>query len=343
MMRLRKRVLLCVLVFVVALATAIPGGAQAPSGTKVTIGQSFVSPAAAAFWVARDQKLFTKYGLDVTIVLFRGSTPAIQALLAGENQVMLGAPSQGMTANAAGADLISIATTGPKMPYLLITRPDIKSPADLKGRRVGASSTGLSADRTAMLIALKHLKLDPKRDNITFIVTGTQSERVQALAAGTIDAFMNDPLQRAIAERLGMKVLMDLSTLDIPWDHDVVRLQRQYAKSNPGVVEALLKAYLEASAFILNPANKKAVTSSLAKDMKLDKEELIELAYNLTLSLYVVKKPYPSMKAARALVEAVQADFPQFAKVNLETHIDPSFMEKLDKSGFIDQLYQTKK
>lgn len=324
-------------------AATAPGIGEAQAPAKLTIGQSFVSPAAAAFWVARDRGLFTKYGLDVTIVLFRGSTQAIQALLAGETQVMLGAPSQGISANAAGADLISIATTGPKMPYLLLTRPEIRSAADLKGKRLGTSSAGLSADRTALLIALKHLKLDPQRDNITFIVTGTQSERVKALVAGTIDASVNDPLQRAIAERLGMTVLMDLSKLDIPWDHDVVLLQRQFAKGNPGVVEALLKAYLEASAFILDPANKKAVLPTLAKDMKLDKEEDLNLAYNLTISLYVVKKPYPSMKAARALVEAVQSGFPQFAKVNLETHIDMSFMEKLDKSGFIDQLYQPRR
>ncbi len=321
-------------------AVAVPGIANGASPTPVAIGQSFVSPAAAAFWVARDRGFFAKYGLDVTIVQISGSTQAIQALLAGETQVMLGAPAQGLSANAAGADLISIATTGPNMPYLLVTRPEIRSPADLKGKRLGTSSTGLSADRVALLIALKHLRLDPQRDNITFVVTGTQAQRVQALAAGRIDASVNDPLQRAIAERLGMTVLIDLSKLEIPWDHDVVLLQRQFAKSHPGVVEALLKGYLEASAFILDPTNKKAVLPILAKELRLDKEEDIELAYNLTISLYVVKKPYSSMKAARALVEAVQSDFPQFSKVNLETYIDPSFLRKLDESGFIDQLYQ---
>ena len=322
------------------LAASVPHIARA---AQLTAGQGFISPAATGIWVARDRGFFTKHGLDVRLVQVTGSTVALQALLlAGELQVMLGAPSQGLTAVAAGADLISIASLGPKMPYHLIARPEIRSAADLKGKRLGVSGPGLSADRVGLLLALKQLKLDPQRDGIAFIPTGTQSERVQALVAGRIDASVNDPLRRAIAERLGMVVLSDLSKLDIPWDHAVVLLHRQFAKSNPGAVEALLKALLEANAFILNPANKRAVMSTLAKDLKLDKGEDVELAYNLTISLYIERKPYPSVKAARALIEAVQSEFPNLARVSPETHIDHSFLKKLDESGFIDRLYQGK-
>ncbi len=321
-------------------AVMVPGSANAAAPTKVTVGQAFVAPAAAGFWVGRDRGLFAKYGLDATIVRITGSTQAVQALLAGEIQFMLGAPAQGFSAVAAGADLLSIATLGPKMPYLLVARPPIQTAADLKGKQVGVSSAGLSSDRVALLIALKQLKLDPQRDGISLLVTGPQTQRVQALLAGRIDASNLDPLQRAIAERSGMVVVSDLAALGIPWDHDVVLLERRFAKSHPEVVEAILKGLLEANAFILSPANKRAVMPILAKELKLDREEDIELAYNITLSLYVVKKPYPSTKAAEALIEAVRSDFPQLARVSLETHIDLSFMKKLDESGFIDQLYR---
>ncbi len=320
------------------LAGSLPEMAQ--GAAKLTVGQGFISPNATGVWVARDQGFFAKHGLDVKLVQVTGSTVAIQALLAGELQVMLGAPSQGLTAVAAGADLISVASLGPKMPYNLIARPEIRSVADLKGKRLGVSAPGLPADRVALLLALKQFKLDPQRDGITLVATGTQSERVQALVAGRIDASLNDPLRRAMAERLGMVLLSDLSKLDIPWDHAVVLLHRQFAKSNPDAVEALLKTLLEANAFILNPANKRAVMSTLAKDLKLDKEEDVELAYNLTGSLKKKKKPYPSIKAARALIEAIQSDFPNLARVSVETHIDHSFLKKLDDSGFIDRLYQ---
>jgi NitT/TauT family transport system substrate-binding protein len=327
--------LLAISIFVSALT-------DAAAQTKITVGQSFVNPAAAPFWVAKELGLFAKHGLDVTIVQISGSTQAIQGLIAGEFQFMLGAPSQGLTSVAAGADLLSIATLGPQMPYLFITKPEIRSPAELKGKILGVSGAGLSTSRVALLIALKHFGLDARRDNITLLITGTEPQRAQALAAGKIDATVLDPLYRARAEHLGLNFLHDLSKIDIPWDHDVILLTRQFAKNNPGAVEALLKAVVEANAFILNPANKKTVMPILAKQLKLDKDEDIELAHSLTTTLYVVKKPYPSLKAAKALVDAVRSEFPQLAQVNLENHIDTSYLKKLDESGFIDQLYLKK-
>lgn len=134
-----------------------PALAKAAAPTRLAVGQAFVAPAAAGFWVARDRGLFAKYGLDVEITNIQGSTQAVQALLAGSSQVMLGAPAQGLSAAAAGADVISVATLGPRMPYLLVARPELRSPADLKGKTVGVSSVGASSDRVAQLLAFKHL------------------------------------------------------------------------------------------------------------------------------------------------------------------------------------------
>ncbi len=320
----------------------VSGTAEAASATKVTVGQSFVNPAAAGFWVARALGFFAKYGLDITIVPISGDTRTVQTLISGDIQFALGSPTGALSAVGAGADLLSIATLGPKMPYLLMARPTIRTAADLKGKKLGASSAGLSASRVALLIALKHFGLEARRDGISILVMGTEPERVQALAAGNIDATVLDPLYRARAERLGMIVLGDLSKLEIPWDHDVVFLSRQFAKSQPEVVEALLKGLVEANAFILNPVNKKAVTPILAKELKLDREEDIELAYTLTTTLYVVKKPYPSRQAVENLIETFQSEFPALAKVSVDAYLDLSFLRKLDEGGFIDQLYAGK-
>ncbi len=320
----------------------VSGATEAASATKVTVGQSFVNPAAAGFWVGRDLGLFAKYGLDITLVPISGDTRTIQTLLSGDIQFALGSPTGALSAVGAGADLIVIETLGPRMPYLLMARPTIRSAADLKEKRLGVSSAGLSASRVALLIALKQFGLEARRDGISFLVMGTEPERVQALAAGNIDATVLDPLYRARAERLGLVVLSDLSKMEIPWDHDVVLLKRQFAKSQPEVVEALLKGLLEANAFILNPANKKAVLPILAKELKLDKEEDIELAYTLATTLYVVRKPYPSRKAVENLIETFRSEFPALAKVSVDAYIDLSFLRKLDEAGFIDQLYSRK-
>lgn len=314
--------------------------AEAASPTRVTIGQSFISPSGTGFWVARDLGLFAKNGLEVTILPISGDTRTIQTLLSGELQVALGSPTGALAAVAAGADLISVASLGPRMPYLLTARPTIRSAGDLKGKKLGASSAGLSASRVALLIALKHLGLEPRRDSISILVVGTEPERVQALAAGTVDATVLDPLHRAKAERLGLGVLADLSTLEIPWDHNVVVLHRKFAESNPDVVEAIIKGLLEANAFVLNPANKPAVLPILAKELKLDKKEDVELAYTLATTLYVVRKPYPSRRATETLIETFRSELPALGKVSVDRFLELSVLRKLDEAGFIDRLYR---
>lgn len=314
------------------------GTAAAAPPFKLTIGQSFISPSGAGFWAARDLGIFAKHGLDVTIVPISGDTRTIQTLLSGDLQVALGSPTGAVSAIAAGADLISIANLGARMPYLLITRPTIRSANDLKGKRLGASSAGLSASRAGLLIGLKHFGLEPRRDGMTILVVGTEPERTQALAAGTIDATVLDPLHRAKAERLGLVVLADLSTLEIPWDHNMVFVLRPFARSNPAVVEALVKGLVEANAFVLNPANKTAVLPILAKELKLDKKEDVELAYTLTTTIYVARKPYPSRRAAETLIETFRPEFPALGKVSVDAFLDLSVLRKLDQSGFIDQL-----
>lgn len=322
-----------------AAAWAGPGAAGALAGpVRVEVGLAFDAPAAAGFWVAEDQGLFAKYGLDVRITRIQGSTQGMQALLAGQVDVLLGSPAQGIAVAASGTDVRSIATLGPKMPYVLAARPEVASPQDLKGKRLGVSAAGLSTDRVALLIVLDHFGLDPQRDGIVFVNAGGQSQRVAALVAGSIHATVLDPLRAAAVVARGMRVLADLAELGVPWDHDVVLVTGRTAQNRREMLDRLLRALVEANAFILNPANAEAVKRSLARGLALTEARQIDEAYDLTVRLYVVRKPYPQMEAARALVNALRNDFPELARADLNRHIDPSFLEALDKSGFIDSL-----
>jgi ABC-type nitrate/sulfonate/bicarbonate transport system substrate-binding protein len=311
--------------------------APAAAATRGAVGQAFVAPAAAGFRVGRDQGISTRHGLAVAITEIQGSTPAVQALLAGSLHVVLGAPARGLLALAAGADLVSVTRLGSHMAHVLVARPEIRTPAALRGKRLGTSGAGPSTDRLALLLALKRSGLDPRRDGIAFVVPGTQSQRVQALAAGRVDAPVNDPLQGAIATRLGMVTPLALSTLAIPWDHDVVLIDRQLTRTQPALVEALLEGPVAANAFVLDPAHKAAGLPTLERGLGLERDGDVEPACSLTTTLYVGRTPYPAPAAARALVEAARGEFPQLAKVALEQHDDSSLVRKLDESGSIDR------
>lgn len=314
----------------------------APGLVKVSMALPFVNVLPAGFWVAKDRGFFRKYGVDLEIVLFRGSTQAMQAVLAGQMNVMLGSPGQGLSAVAAGGDIIAVGSVGAQMPYYFVVRPEIKTAADLKGKRIGVSGTGLSASRLALMLGLRHLGLDAKRDNITLLATGTVPERVAALrtgsVAGTVVDRTGEPLESL--KDLGLTVLADFGKLGIPWEHDDLMTTRRFASGNRGALEGLIKGWLEGNAYVLDPQNKRTVLRILAQYLHFEKVSYAETVYADGVANFIYKKPYVKREALVLLVDIAKDEFPDLLKVNLDQFIDHSILQALDRSGFIDALYK---
>src|SRR5262249_41778661 len=112
--------------------------------------------------------------------------------------------------------------------YYLIGAPEVKTVADLKGKRVGSSGLGLSASRLALLVAFGTLGLDPNRDKITLVAAGLEPERMAGLAAGGIAGTVIGPEYRSKIAQLGLNILADLRTIKIPWEQDALVTSRKF-------------------------------------------------------------------------------------------------------------------
>jgi ABC-type nitrate/sulfonate/bicarbonate transport system substrate-binding protein len=336
--RLRRCAAAGLAIGVLVVAPAPPRSFGAAPPVRITIAQGFVAPFAIGLWIAAAHGIFGRNGLDVDVSIVN-STQAMQALISGSVQVMLGSPGQGLAANAAGADVVEVATLAPRIAYRLVGRGFTK-PEELRAKRLGTSAPGLSTDRAAMIVYLRSIGLNPN-DN-TFVTAGPPAQRLVAIVGGGIDATVIDPAQWLAADRAGLSLVADLTTLKIPWDHDVVQTTRQYVNTHRPVITALVRSLVEANAFILTPGNKPAVIRSLSRNLKIDPALTgdLELNYQLTTKLYTVRKPYPSLEAARTLIENLKGDFPDLVKVNLGAYVDRSFVRELDESGYIDRLYK---
>jgi NitT/TauT family transport system substrate-binding protein len=326
------------MVMLCALASTAPARAD-QHATEILVGQTFVNAVPVGFWVGQERGLFKKYGVDVKIVQFRGNPVGTQALLTGAIPVLMAGPHSAVAARAAGADLVEFATVAPTMPYLVVTRKEIKSPEQLKGKIIGVSGTGLSASYIGIILGLKHLGLDPKRDRITLISAGNEVERQIALGQNGIQATVFDVLYKPMIEKDGFPILADLGALNIPWEHDVLLSTGKYLKDNPRPIEALLKGLLEANAFILNPANKESVKKTLVKNLG-PKMGDGTAAYEQVTSLWVKAKPYPNRKGVQAIIDEVKNINPAVGKLNVDDFVDESILKKLDQTGFIDGLYR---
>jgi ABC-type nitrate/sulfonate/bicarbonate transport system substrate-binding protein len=224
---------------------------------------------------ASSAESFKKHELDVTSVFTGSGSVTSQALVAGEAK--LASTSVGPTAGAvgAGADLVIVAGTIHILPYQFWVLPQVRQPADLKGKRV-AISTFSSGSHLAAEVALQQLGLDPVRDKIAIMQVGTQQDRVAALVTGRIEATALEPGFGDAARDKGLTVMADLTKTDAPYLNTVIVASRRFAKENPQIIESFLKGTIDGLAFLSNPANEKTVKGMLARRLKLTTPQSIQ-------------------------------------------------------------------
>src|SRR4029077_15233769 len=113
---------------------------------KINWGMTALSAAMWIPWIAKDAKIYERNGLDVEIVLLRGSGQSSQALLGGSLFAAPVALPQVMLADLNGADLVNIAHTIAVASSKLVVKPEIKKPEDLRGKKIATSSIGSPGD-----------------------------------------------------------------------------------------------------------------------------------------------------------------------------------------------------
>jgi NitT/TauT family transport system substrate-binding protein len=315
-------------------AAVLPGFAQDAS-KKLLVAYAGLISTHASVWLGEDQGFYKKHGLDVTSVFISSGSVTSQALIAGEAKVA--STSVGPTAGAVsgGAELVILAATIHILPYQLWVTPQVRQVADLKGKRVAISTFG-SGSHLAAEVALQQLGLDVVRDKIAIIQVGTQPERVAALVTGRIEATPLEPGFGQAARDKGLTMMADLTKLEASYLNTVLVASRRYVKENPQQTEAFLKGTIDGLYFLSNPANERVVKSVLARYLKLSTPQSIQIMYDATIDIHAkTKVPYATLAGVQNMVDAMYRVNPRLAKVKAAELIDNSFIERLEKSGYI--------
>ena len=336
-MRMKTRAirLLAVLLLVGVLAPPSQGHGQT---RRFLFGYSSLSSNETALWVGKEEGIFKRFGLDPELILIEGGTRGAQALISGDLPIMGMSGQPVISARARGSDLVLIGGLVNKMNYILASAAGIKKPEDLQGKRIGIAQVG-SASYHAVLLALKHWGMDARRDRVTLLQVGNQAARVASLQTGGSDAVIVNPgLATALKER-GFIVLADFTELPIPYPQQVLAVRERILKSDPDLIERILKSVAAATAFVWDSRNKDRVKKVLASYLRLDKIERAEEHYRSALQV-MPKKPYADIAGISSMVEFMAESDPLVARVKPEEVINHSVLKKLDDSGFLDQLYK---
>jgi len=314
-------------------------GAATVSQTKSNFGTSVTSQIMTVLWVAKDQNLFRKYGLDIQLIRMPSSAVSLSALLVGEVDMVAVGPGRLLNAATAGGDLVGVANLGNDLDYRLIARPEIKKPEDLHGKRVAISGPG-SVSHIVALLALQKLGIDPRQAKITFLaIPGTEVNYRTALETGTVDAApLNGPVGDYYSSR-GYSLLYNLQTSGVAMPQDLLVTSKRILTSRAPIVEAQIKAFVEAIAYLQDARNKASVKRSVASNMRLNDETVIEETYQTVLQSYE-RAPYPNLDGMKQLQALLTSVNPKLKDLKTETIVDSGFISRLESSGFIQNLYK---
>jgi ABC-type nitrate/sulfonate/bicarbonate transport system substrate-binding protein len=327
--------------FLLGAGLLVPLGApgQVAGQIKSNLSSSVTSESMTAVWVARERGLFKKHGLEMQFILMPRNPLAVAALIAGEIDAVIIGPGHLVNAGLSGADLIGIATFHQKLDFRLNARPDIKKAEDLRGKRVAISGPG-STSHLVSLLSLQGLNIDPVQARIAFLtIPGTEVNRRLALETGGVDA---TSLRGAVGDLYGNKgynVLYNLKATGATLPQNMLVTTRRTAAAKPQVIEAYLKTMIEAIAVTLDPANKELVTRLLASNLRLTSPADAEESYLAVIHSYE-RVPHTSLEGMKRLQTLLAQINPKIAEVRVENVIDNSFMNKLEGSGYIQNVYK---
>jgi NitT/TauT family transport system substrate-binding protein len=289
-------------------------------------------------WIAKETGIFRQNGLDAQLVYFTGGAQRIAALLSGDAPVTQGSGPAAITSNLRGADVVVIAGGTVTLDFWLMSRPEIKSPQQLRSGSIGISRFG-GVNDSILRFLMPKLGLTIGKD-VAIRQLGGLSERLAALETGQIQATILSLPANLVAQKKGFNVLADVAALGLVYQHTSVATTRRFIRENPDTVRRYVKAQIEAVHRL--KTDKETGIKVLAKYLAgLKDREILETAYNRAVAdARLPRKQYPSLDGIKTILEDLAESEPKAKTAKPEDFVDMRFVQELDQVGFIDKLYQ---
>lgn len=312
------------------------GGVTAPEPVgKLTASYSTLSGSQMPLYLAAEQGLFAKHGLDVETVYIASGTTALQSLVAGDVQFSAGAGFEPTAAYVAGAPVRILLGLINTFPNLFMVEPSITRPEQLRGKPIGISRLG-GQPHIAARLALRQWGLNPDTD-VQYLQLGGVPEILAGMQSGAVVGGVFTPPTNLRAQRLGYRVLGDLGQMHIPYQSTVVIGQQPWVEAHPEATRRFLRAVVEGIKVYLT--DDEASRAALAKYTRTDDPALLDetIAYYRTI---VERRPYPTLAGLQTVLDEIAAADPRARTVKPEDVVNTAPLAELDASGFIARLYE---
>ena len=310
-------------------ATGLPVGLH-----NLTVGYASFSGHYTPMWIAVEDRLGQKYGLDLKVV-YAGRMRPQQLLVSGEVPIVIATGSGALTSHILGVrDQVIVANFINRVGGAIYSKADIKSPEELRGKTVGIGRAGSISDTIARYVLRAKLGLVPDRDVKLFVV-GEPALGLQFLERGIVDAVpLSMPLNLG-ARKLGFRELVNYEKLGIAYPSNTVTTLKQTASKNPELVERFLKTLIE-GIHIFKTQKEKSL-AVMRKNLRGGSEEVLEETYQNTVG-QMESVPTPRLQVIKSGLDLLSLQYPQAKQTDPNPIFDPSFVRRIEQSGFIAAL-----
>jgi len=306
-------------------------------GQSQTLTAFYTAPVVsmAPMWIAKEAGFFTKQGVDVRLVFIPSGPIGTTSLLAAETDVgIIGgfAPIRAVVGGAKG--LVIIGQSKNAMVGAIVGHKEINGVRDLKGKRHGIDRIGSNPDMYTQA-ALARFQMDPLKD-LNYIQLGNTGNGIPALQAGTIDSLTTTAPHDLFAQRLGFKVILNITELNIPFAATVLLSTRSTVARKQAELGKFMRAYAEAVHHYLT--NPEATAKIVAKYTKVEDKEV--LTHSIRTEATAMEKTLQvDPRGIDLILKLIRKTVPQAASAKPEDFYDPQFFNGLKDSGLLKKLW----
>src|SRR5215469_4210650 len=268
--------------------------------------------------------LFKRNGLDVDLVYIQGSPILTAAMVSGQVPLSFIGGGAIVASAVGGADTVYLACAINTLYWRMFSTPDVKTVADLKGKKIGLTTMGSQEDAVTRYLLKEH-GLVPDRD-VAIVAVGSAPNRLAALSKGVINASTFIPPQDIAAEKLGLYN-----------PGSCFASTKTYVKNHRDTVMRVMKTFVEGLRYYKE--NREFVLKVTAEFAQNRDPNVLNPTYEV-VTRFQDRVPYVNMKGIEFMLKTLELRDPRAKTFDPNNVVDSSFIQELEKSGFIDTVWR---
>ena len=321
--------------FLIALILIVfAASSEGQAEEAVYVNYSALSASSLGIWGSYERGFFNKYNLDVRLIYIGSAAKATSAIISGDTPIGQVAGTGPILAGLAGWETLIIATLINTIPQSLMTRKEIQSIADIRGKILGITRFGSLTD-FALRLYLRNNGLNPDTD-VKLIQFGGIPEILAALRAGGIDGGPLAPPALTQAKKLGFREFADFGTMGLYYPTGCIVVTKTFLRERRRTVLNFLRALIEGIAYVKR--NREFSINVLKKHLRVEDLPVLQESYEIYARKYLQSIPQPTEREIRTVLDQYKVKDPRAGTADPGSFLDKSLWDQLRKEGFLEKF-----